>query len=116
MIVRESDPVIVLEPTEDLYEGGECDQMEEALARLAARGALVVVDVTHVRHMTARCVGILANARQIAAQNGGCIVLCGATPLQRWLLDKTGVADVLSVHDDVAAAKRHLTTVSRAVA
>jgi anti-anti-sigma factor len=116
VIVHESDRVIVLEPTQDLYEGGECDQMEETLARLAVRGSLVVVDVTHVHHITARCLGILAHARQVASRNGGCIVLCGATRAQRWLLEKTGFADVLAVHGDMASAKRHLATFRRAVA
>ena len=115
MIRYESDGVIVLEPTQDLHEGAECDQMEDALARLAEGGAQVVIDLTHVQHISAHCLGILAHARQAVSQHGGCIVLCGPTRLQHWLLTKTGLADVISVHHDLASAKRRLATLHRAV-
>ena len=116
MILQDSDPIVVLEPMHDLYDGGESDHMEDALTRLAERGTQVVVDLTRVRHLTARCLGILAQAHRVAARNNGCIVLSGATRVQRWLLRKTGLAEVLSVHDDVASARRHLATLPRAVA
>jgi anti-anti-sigma factor len=116
VILHESDGVVVLEPTQDLHEGNECDQMEEALIRLAERGAQVVIDVTHVQHISAHCLGILAHGLRVASQHGGCIVLCGATRIQRWLLRKTGFADVVSVHDDVASARRHLASLRGAVA
>ena len=108
MIQNESDGVIVLEPTGDLHEGNECDQMEDALVRLAERGAQVVIDVTHVQHITAHCLGILAHTQRVASQHGGCVVLCGATRVQRWLLRKTRLAEVVSIHDDVASARRYL--------
>ncbi len=91
MIQNESDGVIVLEPTGDLHEGNECDQMEDALVRLAERGAQVVIDVTHVQHITAHCLGILAHTQRVA-----------------WLLRKTRLAEVVSIHDDVASARRYL--------
>lgn len=116
MVVHESDRVVVLEPTQDLIEGGECDAMEDTLTRLAERGARVVVDVSRVQHLSARCLGILVLAHRAASRNGGCLVLCGATRMQRWLLGKTGLAEVLSVHDDVASALRHVATLPRAVA
>ena len=116
VILNESDGVIVLEPTQDLHEGDECDQMEDALARLAERGAQIVIDVTRVQHISAHCLGILAHAHQVASLHGGCIAVCGATPIQRWLLRKTGLANVLLVHDNVASARRHLATRRRVVA
>jgi anti-anti-sigma factor len=116
VIRNESEGVIVLAPTQDLHEGRECDQMEDALVRLAERGAKVVIDVSHVSHISAHCLGILAHAHLVASQHGGRIALCGATHIQRWLLRKTGLADVVSIHKDVAAARRHLTTLPRVVA
>jgi anti-anti-sigma factor len=114
--MRESDGVIVLEPTQDLLEGGECDEMEALLGRLAGRGERVIVDVSQVRHLTARCLGILAHAQRAATERGGSIALCGASRMQRWLLRRTGLARALSIHDDLAAAKRHLAALPRAVA
>jgi anti-anti-sigma regulatory factor len=61
-----------------------------------------------VQHISAHCLGILAHAHQVASQHGGRVVLCGATRIQRWLLRKTGLADVVSIHDDVASARRYL--------
>lgn len=116
MIRYESDGVTVLEPTQELHEGVECDQLEEALARLAESGAQVVIDVAHVQHISAHCLGILAHAHQIASRHGGCIVLCGPTRMEQWLLTKTGLAGVISVHDNLASAKRRLATLGRAVA
>lgn len=116
MIRYESDGVIVLEPTQDLHEGPECDRMEDALARLAERGARVVIDVSHVQHISAHYLGILAHAHQVVSQHGGCIALCGPTRMQQWLLTKTGLADVVPVHTDLASAKRQLATLPRAVA
>jgi anti-anti-sigma factor len=116
VIQYESDGVTVLEPTQDLHAGDECDQIEGALARLAEGGAQVVIDVSHVQHISAHCLGILAHAHQVASQHGGCIVLCGPSRMEHWLLAKTGLAGVISVHDDVASAKRRLATLPRAVA
>ena len=113
MIRYESDGVVVLAPTQDLHEGGECDQMEDALARLAERGAQVVIDVTHVQHISAHCLGILAQAHQTVSQHGGCIVLCGTTRMQNWLLSKTGLAGLIPVHDDLASAKCRLAALRR---
>src|SRR5262245_35123765 len=110
------DEVIVLEPTHDLIAGGECDAMEAELMRLATAGQRVVVNLAQVRHLTARCLGIPAQAQDAATASGGAIALCGATRIQRWLLRRTGMARVVSVHEDVAAARRHLAGVPRAVA
>jgi anti-anti-sigma factor len=116
LIQNESDDVIVLEPTQDLHEGSECDQLEDALSRLAESGAQVVIDVTHVQHLSARCLGILAHAHQVASRHGGHVVLSGVTRPQRWLLRKTGLAEVVPIHDDLASARRHLATLRRVVA
>jgi anti-anti-sigma factor len=116
MVMRETDRVVVLEPTQDLYEGDECDRMEETLARLAGRGARVIVDVSRVQHVSARCLGILAQAHRDALAGGGHVVLCGLDHVQRWLLAKTGLAGVLVVLDDVAAALQYMAARARAVA
>src|SRR6185295_6351585 len=113
---HEIDGLVVLEPTHDLYEGVECDQMEVALLTMAERGLRIVIDLTHVRHLTARCLGILARAQQLAAWSGGNVALCGATSLQRWLIWKMGMSDILAIYDDVASASRHVGMSPRAVA
>ncbi len=115
MIRYETDGVTILEPTRDLREGEECDRMEEALLRLAERGALIVIDVTRVQNISAHCLGVLAHAHQVATRHGGSIALCHPTRMERWLLAKTGLADVIAVYDNVDAAKRALAT-GRAVA
>jgi anti-anti-sigma factor len=116
VIRYESDGVTVLEPTQDLHEGVECDQMEEALARLAEDGAQIVIDVGRVQRISAHCLGILAHAHQVASRHGGSIVLCGPTRMEQWLLTRTGLADVIPILADVASAKRRLARPGRAIA
>jgi anti-anti-sigma factor len=113
---HEVDEVVVLEPARELYEGVECDAMESALARLAERGGRVIVDLSRAPQISARCLGILAHAQQVASRNGGRIVLCGASRVHRWLIRKAGLGNVLSVHEDRAAAVRELAPRPRAVA
>jgi len=110
MILHESEGVTVLEPMHDLHEGSACDQLDATLARLAEHGDRVIIDVTHVRHITARCLGILVNSQRVAAEHGGRIALCGTTGVQQWVIEKTGLIDVIPVYDDVASALRHLAT------
>lgn len=116
MVLHESDRVVVLEPTHDLFEGGECDRMEEQLTRLASDGASIVVDLSHVQHVTARCLGILAHAMHVATHSGGFIVVCGVTPMQRWLLHKTGLDEVIPIATDLDSAKRYLASARASVA
>jgi len=76
--------------------------------RLAERGAQVVIDVTHVQPSPPTAWGNPRPSPRVASQHGGCVVLCGATRVQRWLLRKTRLAEVVSIHDDVASARRYL--------
>ena len=108
MTASEREQVTVLEPQGELYEGAECDEMERTLRALSERGARVVVDVSAAHHLSARCLGILAHARRRCSERGGSIVLCGASAEHRWLLAKTGLADVLPVLADRPAAIREL--------
>jgi anti-anti-sigma factor len=116
MTSQKLDDVVVLAPTHELYEGGECDEMERALLEHAERGARVIVDLSRVRRISAHCLGILAHAQQIAAQNGGRIVLCGVTHVHHWVIRRAGLGDVLSVFEDRASSIHELTPRPRAVA
>jgi anti-anti-sigma factor len=107
---------IVLEPSGDMCEGEECDQMERTLLEHAARGRAVVVDLSRTRLLSARALGILARAQRAAIAKGGRIVVCGANRLQRFLLSATHLTDAIAVVDDVAAAMRLLDRVRPAAA
>ncbi len=100
--------VIVVVPSQTLYEGCECDELESRMLALVRNRVKVVVDLSHVHPLTAHCVGVLANAQHLAVECGGRIALCGASPLQRRLLAELGLAHVLPVHDDRDAAVRSL--------
>jgi anti-anti-sigma factor len=108
VVLQEVGQVVVLMPSETLYEGRECDELEARMLALVRNRARVVVDLSHVHPLTAHCVGVLANAQHLAVQCGGRIALCGASSLQRRLLAELGLAHVLPVHDDRDAAVRSL--------
>jgi anti-anti-sigma factor len=105
MTLRANDEVVVLEPRGDLCEGAECDEMERLLLDLAGQGRQVLIDLSKTQLLTARSLGILVRARQRAAANSGFIAIYGASRLQRWLLERTGLDAALRVFADEAAAR-----------
>jgi anti-anti-sigma factor len=116
MTANELDQVIVLEPQGEMYEGGECDALERVLLGSAERGNRIVVDVSATHHLSARCLGILARACRLASRSGGCVALCGVSSEHRWLLEKTGLAEVIPQYGDRDAAIRGVHEPPRAVA
>jgi anti-anti-sigma regulatory factor len=109
------DELVVLQPSGDFLEGVACDELERELLSLAAQGRRVIVDLSATRVLTAHCLGVLARAQRIAAENGGGLALCGAVGLQRWLLGVTHLADALPLYTSEAEAMAHLNE-TRAVA
>lgn len=116
MTVHEFDGVVLLQPQGNLWEGAECNAMERALLELAQRGKAVIVDLSGTHRITAHCLGVYAHAKQIALGNGGEIVLCSASRVQRWLLRKTGLSEALAIYDDRASAVKALQANRKAVA
>ena len=98
MTSRAVDELVVLQPSGDILEGPACDDLEEELFALAEQGRRVIVDLGRTRVLTAHCLGLLARAQKLAAANGGGLALCNAAGLQRWLLELTGLSDVVPVY------------------
>lgn len=90
--------LVILKPHGELCEGAECDELERELAGLAEHGRRVIVNLSDACVLTARALGVLARAQQIASLHGGRIVLCGTTTLQRWLLGVTHLSEALAVY------------------
>jgi len=99
---------IVIEPTADLCEGAECDQLEREILEHVRQGHAVVLDLSRTRLLSARGLGILARAQSVAVEHGTRVVVCGANHLQLHLLSATRLADEIAVLDDVPAAVRLL--------
>ena len=74
------------------------DELERSLVEALGRGDGVIVDLTSTRLITARLLGILVRAHRESACADGAIALCGATPAERWLLERTGLTHVLSLY------------------
>jgi anti-anti-sigma factor len=108
MMHHEVDGVVVLQPRGDFLEGTACDALEHELLALVERGRRVIVDLSHVRVLTAHCLGLLARAQQLASENGGGVALCGAAATQRWLLDVTHLAGALPLFGSETEAVQHL--------
>ena len=97
MTWREQNETIILTPHGNLHEGPESDALERELEGLAERGAReVVVDLAETGHLSARAIGILARMQQRMISRGAFIALRGLHKDQKWLLDVTHVAEVVS--------------------
>lgn len=99
---------IVIVPQGDLWEGAPCDELERSLMESVSAGRPVIVDLSGVSSLTARCLEILARARQASQERGGRILLCGAHGLQPWLIETIGLSRSLPVYGDREAALRAL--------
>lgn len=108
--------IVLLEPQGDLWEGAECDVLEDALLELGRQGKKTIVDLSHTRVFSAHCLGVYAHAKRVALQNGGDVVLCNVSRVQRWLLQKTGLAEAITIHEDRASALHFMEHGSQAVA
>ena len=107
--------VVVVELSHALYEGAECDAMESRLLARVRHGARVVVDLSKAQ-LTAHCMGVLVTAQRVAVEHGTRIVLSGASPMQRALLARMGLAAVLPVFADRELALRRVSEGMRSVA
>ncbi len=108
MTTHAVDDVVVLKPQCELWEGPESDELERQLERLVSEGKQVVVDLGATRFLTARALGLLADAVRGASLNGGRVALCGAAGFERWLLRLTHLAEALPVYVSEAEAVRDL--------
>ena len=108
MTLMEMDRVVVLEPHGDLRAGNECDELERALDALADDGRSVVADLSATRRLSARSLGILADAHRRAVARGGRVAICGVNRFERWLLSRAHLTEVLAIYSDRDAAVRGL--------
>lgn len=100
MTSRLDEGMVVLVPRGHLHEGDESDALELEISRaLECGGKRLLVDLSQTRHLSARSVGILANAHRQASARGGRLSLGGLRPEHRLALEVTGLLGVLEVQD-----------------
>jgi anti-anti-sigma factor len=81
--------------------------LEDALARAAARGGHVILDLEGVRYIDASAYHVLARARE-CARPGQRFILAGLAPPIRDLVNTLGLRRVADIHPSVDDAKRSL--------
>lgn len=92
--------VMVLVPRGHLHEGNECDALEREITIGFARGGTsLVVDFSQTDHLSARALGILAQAHLETRARGGQLSLRGVKPDHRLALDVAGLLGVIEVQD-----------------
>jgi anti-sigma B factor antagonist len=77
-------------------------------ALTASRKAAVLVDMSNVSFLASIGMRTLLTCAKTASNRGGKMVLFAPQPLVREVLDRTGVASLIPVFDDLDAAKAAL--------
>jgi anti-sigma B factor antagonist len=72
---------------------------------IGAGDARVIVDLSHLAFLNSVGIRALLGAAKQAAANGGRLVLCGARPMVREVLDHAGFGRVLPICDTRAEAE-----------
>jgi anti-anti-sigma factor len=97
MTCHEANGVAVLTPHGHLHEGEESDRLEAGLARLLERHEPhIVVDLERTDRLSARAVGVIADAYQRAGRRGGRLTVRGATSQHRHVFEITGLAGLVN--------------------
>lgn len=77
-------------------------------ALTATKKAAVLVDMTNVSFLASIGMRTLLSCAKAASNRGGKLVLLNPQPMVREVMDRTGVASLIPVYDDLAAAKAAL--------
>ncbi|MCU0833044.1 MAG: STAS domain-containing protein [Chromatiaceae bacterium] len=80
-------------------------------ALTATKKAAVLVDMTNVSFLASIGMRTLLSCAKAASNRGGKMVLLNPQPMVREVLDRTGVASLIPVFDDLDAAKAALSEV-----
>lgn len=83
-------------------------------ALTATRKAAILVDMSKVSFLASIGMRTLLTCAKAASHRGGKMVLLAPQPLVREVLDRTGVASLIPVLDDLDAAKAALSEVHHA--
>jgi anti-anti-sigma factor len=117
MTYHDANGVTVLTPQGCLHEGEESDRLEASLGRLLDRERPVIaVDLSRAGHLSARAIGIVADAHAKALARGGRLVVCGVRADHQRLFDLTGLSEVLDLRKDRASKLPRAGILGRAVA
>ena len=93
MTCHEANGFAVLTPHGHLHEGEESDRLEAGLAKLLDRDEpLIIVDLHQADHLSARAVGVIADAYQRAERRGGRLAVRGTTRQHRRVFEITGLS------------------------
>jgi len=77
-------------------------------ALTATKKAAVLVDMTNVSFLASIGMRTLLSCAKAASNRGGKMVLLNPQPMVKEVMERTGVASLIPVYDDLAAAKEAL--------
>lgn len=77
-------------------------------ALTATKKAAILVDMTNVSFLASIGMRTLLTCAKAASNRGGKMVLLGPQPMVKEVLERTGVASLIPVYDDLGAAKEAL--------
>jgi anti-anti-sigma factor len=77
-------------------------------ALTATKKASVLVDMSRVSFLASIGMRTLLSCAKAASKRGGKIVLVNPQPLVREVLDRSGVASLIPVYEDIASAREAL--------
>lgn len=99
MTCHEANGAVVLTPQGHLREGEESDHLEADLARILDHRASprIIVDLAQTGHLSARAVGIIADAHLKACQRGGRLTISRMAREHQRLFEITGLAQVIEL-------------------
>jgi anti-sigma B factor antagonist len=78
-------------------------RLRAALDDAAARSSRVVIDLSEVTFLDSSALSVLVRSHTLLTDAGGELKLVVQTPSVRKVLEVTGLTDVFSVHDSLAA-------------
>lgn len=99
------DGIAVLAP-QGQVDGNSAPALESAL--LAGGEARVVLDLAGVEYMSSAGLRLVVLVSKRLKQRGGSLVLCGLQPLVREVFEVSGLAPMLAIGSDRAAALARL--------